>query len=41
MDIKIKVNNSLFINNLRSTNVLFYTFIKDCRLWCKPIKVLR
>ena len=38
---KIKANNSLFINNLGSINILQYTFIKDCRLWCKPIKVLR
>ncbi len=41
IDIKIKVNNSLFVNNLSSFHVLIYTFIKGCRLWRKPIKVLR
>ena len=41
IDLKIEVNNSLSVNYLRTFHVLNYTFIKGCRLWRKPIKVLR
>ena len=35
------VNDSVFINKVGSIQESYNTFMEDCRLWHKPIKVLR